>query len=313
MRRAKRFFGGYPWDAFLLMTTAAILVVGFTGMPSMAQQKGQKTFTSPEEAGKALYTAASTNDEKALLEILGPKGKDIISSGDATEDAENRAEFSKRYEEMNRLVKEPDGSVTLYVGAHNWPCPLPLINKGKAWYFDTAAGEKEIVFRRIGRNEISAIHISQQLVSAQKEYFAQHNAYAQKMFSEDGKQDGLYWTVGENGPQSPIGPRVAWAFVKDPGAKQGTTAVPYRGYYFEMLNGQGNNGTGGFAFVAYPADYRACGVKTFLVGADGVVYEKDLGNKTEATVKAMKSFTPDNSWQKVEVEPQQAASDSTNQ
>ena len=313
MRRAMGVFRGYKWDMFVIAATVALLVLGVNGVPSMGQQKGQKTFSSPEQASKALYAAVRSNDETALLEIFGPQGKDLISSGDATEDAQNRANFVERYNEMNRLVREPDGTVTLYIGPHNWPCPVPLVNKGGTWYFDTEAGEKEIVFRRIGRNEMSAIHISQQLVAAQKEYFAQHSTYAQKMFSDDGKQDGLYWTATGNEPQSPIGPRVAWAFVNDPGTKEGSAAVPYRGYFFEILNSQGSNAAGGFTFVAYPADYRSSGVKSFLVGTDGVVFEKDLGKKTESTVKAMKSFTPDSSWQKVEGEPQQAASGSTNQ
>jgi Protein of unknown function (DUF2950) len=300
MRRATQFFSGYKWDAFVVVATVAILVVGFTGGPSMAQQKGQKTFSSPEEAAKALYTAASANDETALLDILGPQGKDLISSGDATQDAENRAEFTKRYQQMNRLVKEPDGSVTLYIGPHNWPYPIPLMTKGNAWYFDTAAGEKEIVFRRIGRNEMSAIHISEQLAAAQKEFFTQHNTYAQQIFSEPGKQNGLYWTATGSEPQSPIGPRVAWAFVSECAGQQGGEATPFRGYYFQMLK-PGS----GFAFAAYPAEYRSSGVKTFVVGTDGVVYEKDLGKKTEAATKTMTTFNPDKSWQKVEMEPQQ--------
>jgi hypothetical protein len=308
MRRVKGIFEGYTWDMFVIAATVALLVFGVTGVPSMGQQMGQKTFSSPEEASKALHTAASNNDEKALLEIFGEKGHELISSGDPAEDVENRATFVKRYEQMSRLVKEPDGTVTLYIGPHNWPFPIPLVNKGSEWYFDTEMGEKEIVFRRIGRNEMSAIHICQQLAAAQKDYFGKHNAYAQKMFSDDGKQDGLYWAAGDNTPQSPIGPRVAWAFVNDPGTKQGGSVTPYRGYFFEMLSAQGDNG---FAFVAYPADYRSSGVKTFLVGSDGVVYEKDLGKKTESLAKSIKASNADKTWQKVEEQPQQAASGSS--
>lgn len=311
MRRAMGIFSGYKWDVFVIAATVALVVFGVTGVPSMGQQKGQKTFSSPEEASKALYTAASANDEKVLQEIFGEKGRELISSGDPAEDMENRATFVKRYEQMSRLVKEPDNTVTLYIGPHNWPFPIPLVNKGSAWYFDTEIGEREIVFRRIGRNEMSAIHICQQLAAAQKDYFAQHNAYAQKMFSDQGKQDGLYWTAGDNAPQSPIGPRVAWAFVDDPGTKQGEAAVPYRGYFFELLSAQGNGAAGGFEFVAYPADYRSSGVKTFRVSADGEVYEKDLGKKTEWLAKSVKVSNPDKSWQKVEMQPQQAASEST--
>jgi hypothetical protein len=298
----------------------AILAAGLTAAPTLAQQPGPKTFATPEEAGKALYAAAKGNDEKAILDVLGPDGKDIISSGDAAEDAESRAEFVKRYEEMRRVVKEPDGSVTLYIGAHNWPCPIPLVNKGNAWHFDTAAARQEILFRRIGRNEVSAIHVSRELAAAQKEYFAeQHGEYAHRIYSEEGKHDGLYWKSAENEQQSPIGPLVAQAVYDEETKTRGTHPVPFRGYYFHCLTRQGKNAPGGaklyladgkmtsFAFIAYPAMYRTSGVKTFLVSEDGVVYEKDLGKKTEELAIAMHEFNPDSSWQKTEVD-QQAAS-----
>jgi Protein of unknown function (DUF2950) len=173
---------------FLKSAATAVLLAGFLAAPSLGQQAGQKTFASPEEASKALYAAAKSNDEKAMLDLLGPDGKEIVSSGDEAEDAQSRAEFVKRYEEMNRLVKEPDGSVSLYIGAHNWPCPIPLVNKGSLWYFDTASGKQEILFRRIGRNEISAIHVCRELAAAQKEYYSeQHNEFARRIHSEDGK------------------------------------------------------------------------------------------------------------------------------
>ena len=141
---------------------------------SMAQQPGQKTFSSAEEASNALFMAAQNNDEKTMLDILGPDGKQIVSSGDETEDANSRANFVKKYQEMHRLVKEPDGTTILYIGAENWPTPIPLVNKGNLWYFDTEAGKKEILYRRIGRNEMSTIRVCQELVAAQKEYSAQH-------------------------------------------------------------------------------------------------------------------------------------------
>jgi hypothetical protein len=305
----------------LKLAAVAILLAGFFAAPSLAQQAGQKTFASPEQASAALFAAAKSNDEKAMLDLLGPDGKEIISSGDEAEDAQSRANFAKRYEEMNRLVKEPDGSVTLYIGAHNWPCPIPLVNKGNVWYFDTATGKQEILFRRIGQNEISAIHICRELVAAQKEYYShQHNEYAQRIFSEEGKHDGLYWKAAENEPQSPIGPLVAQAVADEYAKSRGTEPVPFRGYYFRTLTRQGKNATGGaksflvdgkmtggFAFVAYPAVYRSSGVKTFLVGEDGIVYEKDLGKKTETIATSLREFNPDSSWQKPEPD-QQAAS-----
>ena len=302
---------------FLRMAAAAILLTGLFVSPSRAQQAGQKTFASPGEASKALYAAAKNNDEKAMLNLLGPDGKEIVSSGDEAEDAHSRAEFVKRYEEMSRLVKEPDGSVTLYIGAHNWPCPIPLVNQKNMWYFDTAAGKQEILFRRIGQNEISAIHVSRELAAAQKEYYAQqHNEYARRIYSAEGKHDGLYWKTAENEPQCPVGPLLAQAVYDDETKSRGAQPVPFRGYYFHILTRQGKNAPGGarlylvdgkmtgFAFVAFPAVYRSSGVKTFLVSEDGVVYEKDLGKKTETIALSMHEFNPDSGWQKADLEEQ---------
>jgi hypothetical protein len=306
---------------FWKSAAAAILTAGLLAAPALAQQAGQKTFASPEEASKALYSAAKSNDEKAMLDLLGPDGKAIISSGDEAEDAQSRSEFATRYKEMSRLVKEPDGSVTLYIGAHNWPCPIPLVNKGNLWYFDTAVGKQEILFRRVGRNEMSAIHVSRELAAAQKEYFSeQHGEYAHRIYSEEGKHDGLYWKAAENEPQSPIGPLLAQAVSGEETKARGTEPVPFRGYYFHILTRQGKNAPGGaklyladgkmtgFAFIAYPAVYRTSGVKTFLVSEDGVVYEKDLGKKTETLAMSMHEFNPDSGWQKVELDPQAANS-----
>jgi len=311
---------------FLKLAGITVLLAGFLAAPSFGQQTGQKTFASPEEASKALYAAAKSNDEKAMLDLLGPDGKEIVSSGDEAEDAQSRAEFVKRYEEMNRLVKEPDGSVTLYIGAHNWPCTIPLMNKGNVWYFDTAMGKQEILFRRIGRNEISAIHVCRELAAAQKEYYSeQHNEYARRIHSEEGKHDGLYWKTAENEPRSPIGPLVAQAVSDEETKSRGVESVPFRGYYFHILTRQGKNAPGGaktyfvdgkmtgFAFVAYPAVYRSSGVKTFLVSEDGIVYEKDLGKKTETIAISMHEFNPDSAWQKSEPEQQASAGEQPKQ
>src|SRR5271170_3488789 len=300
-----------------LLKLAAVAILSAACFPAslMAQQAGQKTFSSAEEASQALVAAAQSNDQKAMLEILGPDGKQIVSSGDEAEDAENRANFVKRFQEMHRLVREPDGTTTLYVGAHNWPTPIPLLHKGNAWYFDTEMAKKEILYRRIGWNEMSAIRICEELVTAQKEYAAQHNGeYAQKIFSDEGRHDGLYWKAANGEPQSPIGPLVGSAAASYAKSQQGAP-TPYRGYYFHILVGQGKGGPGGaksyvangkmtegFAFVAYPAEYRSSGVMTFIVGSDGVVYEKDLGTKTPREAITMKSFNPDSTWRKAEDE-----------
>src|SRR6202167_516328 len=168
MRRTKLTFGRFQGTNFLV-GVVAILWTGCFSIPSMGQQPGQKTFSSAEDASNALFRAAQNNDEKTMLEILGPDGKKIVSSGDDAEDSESRANFVKKYQEMHRLVKEPDGTTVLYIGAENWPTPIPLLNKSGAWYFDTEAGKNEILYRRVGRNEMSTIRVCQELVAAQKE------------------------------------------------------------------------------------------------------------------------------------------------
>jgi hypothetical protein len=151
------------------LAAVAILLMGCLCLRSMAQQPGQKTFASAEEASSALVAAVQSDDAKAMLDLLGPDGKEIISSGDAAEDAHGRANFVEKYREMHRLVNEPDGTTTLYIGARNWPTPIPLVNKGNSWYFDTGAGKKEILYRRVGRNELSAIKVCQELVAPEFE------------------------------------------------------------------------------------------------------------------------------------------------
>jgi hypothetical protein len=221
---------------------------------------------------------------------------------------------------MHRLMKEPDGTTTLYIGARNWPTPIPLMNKGNAWYFDTEAGKMEILFRRIGRNEMSTIRVCEQLVAAQKEYSAQYKQYAAKIFSDEGQHNGLYWKASASEPQSPIGPLVASAVAEGYDKGQDGPPTPYRGYLYHVLTRQGKSAPGGaksymvngkmtqgFAFVAYPAEYRSSGVMTFIVNEDGVVYQKDLGKKTEALGKAMKEYDPNSSWKKAEEEPVKTA------
>src|SRR5580698_9374026 len=300
------------------LLAAAVVVILLTAcfpVFSVAQQPGQKTFSSAEEASSALLAATQNNDEKAMLEILGPDGKLIVSSGDDIEDAHMRANFVQKYEQMHRLVKEPNGTtVILYIGAENWPTPIPLVNKGASWYFDTEAGKKEILYRRVGRNELSAIRVCQELVAAQKEYSAQSKEYAQKIFSDEGQHDGLYWKTAEGEPQSPIGPLVASAVAEGYPKDQSGPPTPFRGYYYHILTRQGKNAPGGaksyivngrmtegFAFVAYPAEYRSSGVVIFIMGEDGVVYQKDLGRKTDVRAKAMREYNPDSSWRKAEI------------
>ena len=291
------------------LACAMLLGLG-TASGAMAQQPGQKVFGAAEQAANALVTAAEHNDERALLELLGSDGRRIIYSGDETEDAHGRADFVKAYREMHRLVIEPDGLTTLYVGAKNWPIPIALAHQGNEWYFDTPAAEQEILYRRVGRNELSAIRVCQALVTAEQEYRRDRAAtYAPKIVSDPGQRNGLYWEVAAGEPSSPIGPLVAAAEAEGYDAPTAHARTPYRGYHFRILTQQGSHAAGGahgyivdgkmtegFAIVAYPAQYRSSGVMTFIVGSDGVVYQKDLGPQTAHLPTALKRYDPDRSW-----------------
>jgi hypothetical protein len=323
MRRAKLNFGKFHGINLPALVVGTILLTGCFPARSLAQQREQKIFPSPEVASDALLAATQSNDEKVLLEILGPDAKQIVSSGDDAEDALNRANFVEKFREMHRLVKEPDGTVTLYIGAHNWPTPIPIVSNGNSWYFNTDAAKSEILARRIGRNEMSAIRVCQELVAAQKEYrSSQKSEYAAKIFSDKGQNNGLYWEVPEGGPQSPIGPLVAWAVAEENARSRGEAPVPFRGYYFEILTRQGKNApggaksyitsgkmSGGFAFVAYPAEYRSSGVMTFIVGEDGIVFENDLGKKSESLAKSMREFNPTPAWQRADLVHEEVAAE----
>jgi Protein of unknown function (DUF2950) len=318
MRRTKlnfgRFHGARFSRQFSQWAGAAVLLTACFAVYSAAQQQGQKTFASAADASAALMAAAKDNDQTALLAILGPAGKDIISSGDPTQDRERRANIAQKYAQMHRLMKEPDGTTTLYLGAENWPLPIPLVHKGQVWYFDTEDGKKEILYRRVGENELSTIRSCQGLVAAQKEYYAsQNHVYAGQIFSDEGKQNGLYWKAAEGDAESPIGPLVAAAVAEGYDKGRNGPPTPYHGYLYHVLTSQGASApggaksyivdgkmTGGFAFVAYPAMYRSSGVMTFIVGPNGIVYRKDLGKETETIGKAMKTFNPDPTWHKDE-------------
>ncbi len=314
MRRMKRNIARCHWLKLPELAVFAVLLVACLPLRSLAQQPSQKTFSSPEEAGEALVAAMQSNDEKALLAVLGPDGKQIVSSGDEAEDAHGRANFVQKYREMHRFVNEPDKTTTLYIGARNWPTPIPLVSKANSWYFDTDAAKKEILYRRVGRNELSAIRVCQELVAAENEYRESHGEYAERIISDEGQQNGLYWKAAAGESQSPIGPFVASAVAQGyADGKSALTLTPYRGYYFHILTLQGSdapggakkyivNGkmTGGFAFVAYPAEYRSSGVMTFVVGGDGAVFEKDLGKESGVIAKSMKKYDLDGTWKKVE-------------
>jgi len=322
MPQLKRIFDSPRQPSLRGLGTRPILLASLLCFPSMAQQPGQKTYGTAEEAGLALVKAAQRNDEKALLEILGPDGKQIVSSGDESEDASDRANFVEKYQEMHRLVKEPDGTTTLYIGAKNWPTPIPLVDMGGSWFFDTNAGKQEILCRRVGQNETSAIHLCRDLVAAQREYFTlQQNQYAKVIFSDEGKRNGLYWKAAAGEPQSPLGPLVAADLAKGFSNQQKGLPTPHHGYYFRILTHQGKHAPGGtksylvngkmtkgFALLAYPMEYRSSGVMTFIVFQNGAVLQKDLGRKTVALAKTMSAYNPSPDWLTAENRPEDVAS-----
>ena len=297
-----------------VMTLAAFYQIAF------AANAKQKSFKSPEEAVKALIDAVRGNDTKELLAIFGPAGKELIFSGDEVADKAWRERFVKAYEEMNKLVSEKDTKVILHVGNEEWPYPIPVVKKGENWFFDTKAGKEEILNRRIGRNELNAIQVCLAYVDAQREYIMEDRdenkllEYAQRFISRKGEKNGLYWEAKEGEEQSPLGPLIAKASGegysgKGPGGKRN----PYHGYYYRILKSQGKNAPGGeydyvvndkmiggFALVAYPAEYGNSGVMTFIVNQEGVVYEKNLGKETGNIATAMKKYDPDKTWKKVE-------------
>jgi hypothetical protein len=319
MRRRKLNFKHYRGGAFIRFAMASVILTGCIPSNSAAQEKGQRTFSSAEDASSALIKAIQSNDENAMLIVLGQDAKQIVSSGDQVEDKERRANIVLKYEQMRRLVREPDGTTTLYIGAENWPMPIPLVVKDNRWYFDTDAAKKEILYRRVGRNEISTIGVCRELVKAQKEYYSTEHQYAQKIFSDAGQHNGLYWKAADGEPLSPIGPLVASAVAEGYAAGRDDAPTPYRGYFYHILTSQGKNAPGGakdyiangkmsgFAFVAYPAAYRSSGVMTFIVGEDGAVYQKDLGKKTDDYAKSMKKYNPDSSWRKAEDQEEKTA------
>ena len=293
------------------------LSLGSSFAPTFAQQPAQRTFSSAEDASRALFAVMQAEDKQAALSILGPAGEDVLSSGDPQEDLDARTGFVVKYEEMHRFVTEASGTVTLIVGAENWPFPIPLVKSNSSWYFDTAAGKNEIIFRRIGKNELAAMDACRELVDAEKQYFAhppvdQPKQFAQKLVSDEGRHNGLYWHGADNEFDSPINPLIAYARQNLPTDQVGEH-VPFNGYMFRILASQGPHAPGraknyvvdgkmsaGFAFVAYPVEYRSSGVMTFIVDESGTIYEKDLGPDTTKLAQAMTAYDPDSTWHKVE-------------
>jgi hypothetical protein len=277
----------------------------------------QKSFATPKEAAEALIQAAEKFDVPALKEILGPDGEDLVSSEDPVQDKNNANGFAARAREKNEVTVDPKNSkrAIISVGDEDWPLPIPLVSKGGKWSFDSKSGRQEVLFRRIGSNELDAIQICRGYVDAQLEYAeekhdnAEVNQYAQKIISTPGKHDGLAWRKPDGTWEGPVAEGIAKAL------EQGYTSKgqPYHGYYFKILKGQGPNTSlgqmdfvvngamiGGFALVAAPADYRVTGVKTFIVSYEGIVYQKDLGPNTLQIFKDMELYNPDKTWQRTD-------------
>jgi hypothetical protein len=299
-----------------LVLSMGMLFLLSAGAARAEEASGQKTFAKPEEAVRALVAAAKKDDSTAMFAILGPKSEQVLSSGDPIADAADRKWFVNAASRRTSFEKVGDNTMIAQVGADAWPLPIPLVKSGDKWRFDTAAGADELLNRRIGRNELTAISVAHAYVDAQREYAAKDRTgggvgfYAQKIASEPGKHDGLYWEQTSDADRSPLGPLVADASSEGYAPVRGGEGPrPYHGYYYRILTSQGaaapggarsyvkdGQMTSGFALVAYPAEYRVSGIMTFIVGPQGIVFQKDLGEKTEELGKAMTAYDPDDTW-----------------
>jgi hypothetical protein len=305
-----------------LALVAALLVCLFFGSTVCAKDRPQKIFSSPEEAVKTMVEAVKAEKVRWLLYLFGPGSKALILSGDPVQDKEGREQFIKNYQEKNRLEANLDKAV-LYIGKEEWPFPIPLVKTEKGWRFDTQAGRQEILARRIGRNELSAIQVCLAYLDAQKEFALRQGGpgkglpeYAQRLISTPGRHDALYWETREGQEPSPLGPLFAAAQDAGTGENPETAPAPYHGYHYRILKSQGGNAEGGardyviegrmiggFALIAYPARYGASGVMTFIVNQDGIVFQKDLGKKTKEEVRTLMIFDPDTTWTAVRQNP----------
>jgi hypothetical protein len=306
----------------LLVFAAWICAIGQT-VSASAYGEG---FATTGAAAKTFADAMRSHDVAALSKILGPDSRRLIDSGDKVADRATGTRIAAAYDQMHRFVTGSEGRVFIYIGADNWPLPIPLVRRNGKWYFDTAFGKEEILARRIGRNELDAIKVCEAVVAAQQDYAALAEKagtkqYARKFLSDQGQHNGLFWKAAAGEPPSPLGPLIVNA--SNEGYRRGAAGhpSPYHGYIYRMLTAQGANApggarsylqdgkmTGGFAVLAYPAGYRSSGVMTFIAGQDGVVYQKDLGPDTVKAAASITTYDPDSSWQKVQ--PDQDTADS---
>jgi hypothetical protein len=297
------------------IVSAGLGTIAAVALLTSASQ-AQQAYPTPENAAAALAAAVKNGTRSTILKVLGNAGADIVESGDDVADAEMRQRFASAYDAKNSIKVEGNKKATLILGADDFPFPIPLVNTRAGWEFDAAAGRLEILYRRIGRNELDAIQTCLAFVDAQNEYAEKDRTgdgtgvYAQRVVSSPGKKDGLFWR--DDSDPSPLGELAAQASAE--GYKVGEQATPYHGYYFRILKGQGSDAPGGafnyvvkgkmiggFALIAHPAEYGNSGVKTFMVNHAGTVYEKDLGDRTERIASRIYLFDPDQTWKKVDV------------
>jgi hypothetical protein len=315
MKDQKKVGNSWRCRAYLAIVAAGTVAFVYLTQGVFAGPTGQTSFASAEKAVTSLVDAVKANDMQKLSAILGEGSEDILSSGDDVADSQGRAKFIEIYTEANSLVSEGESKQVLILGKEKWPFPIPIVKKDKDWVFDTMAGREEILHRRIGRNELNTIQTCLAYVDAQREYAMKDldsdgkTEYAQKFASDPGTKNGLYWKAKEGEGLSPLGSFAALASAEGYARNKEDKPTAYHGYYFKILFAQGGNATGGaydyvvkgsmiggFALVAYPAEYGNSGVMTFIVNHDGVVYQKDLGEDTEAIANSLEKFDPDKSW-----------------
>jgi len=301
----------------LLNRLLAVLLFASLLFARMASAAEQKTFATPTDAVQALYKAAEDGNQEEMLAVLGDDGKDLVYSGDAVQDQNSMQSFVKSYKAKHALTIQDNNTRILQVGVNDWPMPIPIVKDNGKWRFDTTAGKEELLYRRIGHNELGAIAACRGYIDAQKDYAAVgHDGlpagiYAQKLTSDPGKQNGLYWETKENEPTSPAGPMLAQADDEGYGTGAGK-GTPYHGYLYRVLKAQGSAAkggaksylsdgklTGGVALLAFPAQYKVSGVMTFIINQNGVVYQKDLGEKTPDLAVAVTEYNPDSTWKRV--------------
>ncbi|HEY1269575.1 MAG TPA: DUF2950 domain-containing protein [Candidatus Binatia bacterium] len=319
-RRDIRFKDPKPIEIMIRMLCILALAV-LAAQIALGAAPKQRIYASAEDAVNDLLAGVKAHDKKVLLDILGTDARPLLESGDPVADRNAGERFVKAYGESHTLSRSGDTKAILEIGKDRWPFPIPILKDKDGWRFDTAGGKEEILNRRIGGNELDVIQVALAYVDAQHEYYRRNPQkealmqYAQKFLSTTGRRDGLYWQTAPGDKPSPLGPLAAQARAENYKAG-GDKPTPYHGYYYKILTAQGPYAkggaydymvrgklVGGFALVAYPAEYGNSGIMTFIVNHDGIVFQKDLGSTTPATVAAMTKFNPDKSWQAAEDEP----------